>query len=225
VHALRLDPAGTTVWLSAADTLTSPWQSLDGIRWRRPGAGAGSGSAGASEQAQAESASACLVRVGADPDDQPVFVDLSRLDGVLSVTGDPAVARDVVQNLLAEIARTRPNTPVTVLTSANSPARLTLPAGLAEITRVPLPETGDHHPRGTVRGGAARTPVRGLVVMAGSPTAREAAELVALCGSTGAGWTGLVAGAVDGGAHWRWHTDPDGRLEIPVLGLELTVPA
>ena len=46
----------------------------------------------------------------------------------------------------------------------------------------------------------------------------------ALCGPGGAGWTGLVYGETQD-AHWRWYTDGDGRVDIPVLDLKLTVPA
>ncbi|KUM99410.1 hypothetical protein AQI95_39090 [Streptomyces yokosukanensis] len=60
-----------------------------------------------------------------------------------------------------------------------------------------------------------------MVVLAGTPSEREAAELAALCA---AGWTGLVCGEVDG-AHWRWYADVRGRVELPVLNMTLTVPA
>jgi hypothetical protein len=26
------------------------------------------------------------------------------------------------------------------------------------------------------------------------------------------------------GAHWRWHTDADGHVDLPVLDVRLTVP-
>jgi hypothetical protein len=75
-----------------------------------------------------------------------------------------------------------------------------------------------------VRAAASRRPVRGLVVVAGTPGAREAAELAALCGPGGAGWTGLVYGEASD-AHRRWYTNGDGHVDIPVLDLQLTVPA
>jgi hypothetical protein len=260
IHAVRVDGAGATVWLPPADALTSPWQHLDGTRWRRdrvaatwPANGTAGQAAPASPQrAMAEQAAACLVRAGTDTQGEAVFVDLSRLDGVLSVTGDRAVAHDVVRNLLSEIARVRPNTPVTVLPSAASADRLPIPAGLATTARVPVPAPpvpapgrgngppgppappgppgppappGPPGPRGPIRGVAARRPVRGLVVLAGAPDARAATELLALCGPGGAGWTGLVCGPVEDGAHWRWYATAGGTVHIPVLGLELTVPA
>lgn len=227
VHALRVDGSGVTVWLTASDTVDAPWTNIDGTRWRRPAAtAAGWLSTGddTTSASQASIAASCLVRAGTDADGEPVFVDLSRLDGVLSVSGDRAVARDVVQNLLAEIARTRPETPVTVLRGADSALPLTVPTELRQLPRVdaPAPVAPDAG-RGTVRAGAARRPVRGLVVVAGTPGEREAAELAALCGPGGAGWTGLVYGEVEG-AHWRWHTDADGHVDLPVLDVRLTVP-
>jgi hypothetical protein len=222
VHALRVDSAGVTAWLAPGDAPGAPWTALDGpdgTRWRR--------TAHAGEPRTADSR-ACLVRVGVDTDGEAVLYDLSRLDGVLSVTGDRAVARDVVHRLLEEVARSRPGTPVTVLVSSDGTSPLTLPTGLQPVVRVepqgePVPHAS-HVERGTVRGAAVRRPVKGLVVMADTPTEREATELAALCGPGGAGWTGLVCGEV-GGAHWRWRADADGAVEIPVLGVRLTVPA
>ncbi|MEU0968972.1 hypothetical protein ABZ357_27440 [Streptomyces sp. NPDC005917] len=227
VHALRVDGAGVTVWLTASDSVDAPWANVDGTRWRRPAAATGWLSRGeeAGVTSQAAVGAACLVRAGTDADGEPVFVDLSRLDGVLSVSGDQSVARDVVQNLLAEIARTRPDTPVTVLRGADGAQPLTVPAGLRQLPRVETPATAvPVAGRGTVRAGASRRPVRGLVVVAGTPGGPAAAELAALCGPDGAGWTGLVYGEAEG-AHWRWHTDADGHVDIPVLDVRLTVPA
>lgn len=227
VHALRVDGTGVTVWLAAADTADAPWTNIDGTRWRRPAAATGWLTRGEDTATTAQTAvgSACLVRAGTDGDGEPVFVDLSRLDGVLSVSGDQNVARDVVQNVLAEIARTRPETPVTVLRGADGALPLTVPAGLRQLPRVDAPApVAPAEEQGTVRAGAARRPVRGLVVVAGTPGEAAAAELAALCGPGGAGWTGLVCGEA-AGAHWRWRTDADGRVDIPVLDVRLTVPA
>ncbi|MFD4605018.1 hypothetical protein ACFWPQ_44260 [Streptomyces sp. NPDC058464] len=227
VHAVRVDGTGVTVWLAAADTADAPWTNVDGTRWRRPAAATGWLNRGEDTAATAQNSigSACLVRAGTDADGEPVFVDLSRLDGVLSVSGDQIVARDVVQNVLAEIARTRPETPVTVLRGADGALALTVPPGLRQLPRVdapaPVVPVEEH---GTVRAGAARRPVRGLVVVAGTPGEAAAAELAALCGPGGAGWTGLVCGEA-AGAHWRWRTDADGHVDIPVLDVRLTVPA
>ncbi|MEU6549577.1 hypothetical protein ABZ915_04675 [Streptomyces sp. NPDC046915] len=59
------------------------------------------------------------------------------------MTGAQLVARDVVQNLLAEIARTRPGTPVTVLRGTADAPPLAVPptlhAGLARGRRTGSP--------------------------------------------------------------------------------------
>ncbi|KAB1139429.1 hypothetical protein F7R91_40025 [Streptomyces luteolifulvus] len=227
VYALRVDNAGATVWLSASDALEAPWRSIDGTRWRHATAGAGwlDGPVDGGTASWAATSATCLVRVGTDTEGEAVFVDLSRLDGVLSVTGDHGVARDVVQNVLAEIARIRPDTPVTVLRGADGAPPPALPAGLTQLGRADLPAaTPSTAVHGTVRAAASRRPVQGLVVVAGTPTGQEAAELAALCGPGGAGWTGLVYGEVSG-AHWRWYTDADGDVDIPALDVKLTVPA
>jgi hypothetical protein len=229
VQALRVDSTGVTAWLSASDTMDAPWQNLDRTQWRKPAAAANwlSGNPGPSSAARSAVAAACLVRVGTDAAGEPIFVDLSRLDGVLSVTGDHQVARDVVQNLLTEISRTRPNTQVLMLRGTDGAPPLAVPAGLNEITRVDESKNPASAPavRGVVHGGASRRQLKGLVVMAGTPTDRETAELDALCGPNGPGWTGLVCGELGGAAHWRWYTDEQGRVSLPTLGLQLTVPA
>ncbi|KOV84249.1 hypothetical protein ADL01_09065 [Streptomyces sp. NRRL WC-3618] len=238
VHALSVDHTGVTVWLSASDAAGPPWTSIDSTRWRRPAAAPGRqapGDSGVTSPAAAPSTSPtaspaglstpCLVRAGTDTDGRPVFVDLSRLDGVLSVTGEKTVARDVVQNLLAEIARTRPDTPVTVLRGTADAPPLAVPPRLRQLPYVtPQAVTAPVPAHGTVRGAASRRPVRGLVVVAGTPSSREAPGLVALCGPGGAGWTGLVHGDTQH-ARWRWYADSHGRVDMPVLDLKLKVPA
>jgi hypothetical protein len=63
-----------------------------------------------------------------------------------------------------------------------------------------------------------------VVVLTGSPGEEEADALAALCGPGGAGWTGLVCGDADS-AHWRWNAGVEGRVDLPVLNMSLTVPA
>jgi hypothetical protein len=219
VHAVRVDNAGATVWLPASDSLGSPWQHIDSTRWRKPVVGHHSGEPG-------PRTAVCLVRVGTDAERHPVFVDISRLDGVLAVTGDRTVARDVVGNLLSEIARSLPNIPVMILRSADGSGPPAIPAGLVQVDEPPAPRpVKAQAARGTVRAASKRRPLRGLVVMTGVPATPEAAQLAALCGPGGAGWTGLVCGDVDTAVHWRWRAGSDGIVEIPTLGLQLTVPA
>ncbi|MFI7601314.1 hypothetical protein [Actinoplanes sp. NPDC049681] len=230
VHAVSVDRAGTTVWLPASESLATPWQRIDSTRWRRMStATARSGHGDAASQAQRvrnEQMAACMVRAGSDAAGEPVFVDLSRLDGVLSVTGDRRVAREIVQNLLWEIARVRPGIPVAVLRTADAGIPLAMPPGLAVTPHVPVPvQAGDDGADVPIRGAAARRPVRALVVVLGTPDERDTARLLALCGTNGVGWTGLVCGDIGEGAHWRWHATSDGTVDVPVLGMELTVPA
>ncbi|MEU1090469.1 hypothetical protein ACFYPN_07745 [Streptomyces sp. NPDC005576] len=222
VHAVCVEEAGLTVWLPASETAAAPWSGIGTTRWRRPDPAPTRASGSASRTLPAD---AFLVRAGTNTEGRPVFVDLSRLDGVLSVGGDKTVARDVVQNLLAEIARTRPNTPVTVLHGPAGTLPLTVPPNLRQ--RPALPSTAAASPLAahvTVSAGASRRPVKGLVVVAGPPGPEERAELAALCGPGGAGWTGLVCGETQD-AHWRWYADGAGHVDIPVLDLRLTVPA
>jgi hypothetical protein len=226
VHAMRVDGNGVTLWVAPAETVPEPWLKVDETRWRRVARASGVSAGGRYERGVAPvDRDACLVRVGTDDDGEQVFIDLSRLDGILTVTGDHTVARDVVRQVLLELSRTRPGTPVTVLRGTDNSAPIEVPADLQELARVDEGFTGRRETReGAIRGAAARRPLKGVVVMSGTPTQREIAELDALCGVGGAGWTGLVCGDVDG-AHWRWHTDAAGGVEIPVLGTRLTVPA
>ncbi|TQJ47344.1 hypothetical protein [Streptomyces sp. SLBN-115] len=227
VHAVRVDAAGATVWLEASAGVPASWQQLDSARWRRQAAdwpGRGADTTTTARTASLDG-SACLVRVGIDEEGAPLLVDLSRLDGVLSVTGDAEVGRAVVSGLLAELARSRPEIPVTLRQGAEGGAGFALPAGLREPTESDRHRSpGDVRGAGTVRAGAVRRPVRGVVVVAGTPTRHETAELLELCGPGGAGWTGLVCGDLPD-ARWRWHAEAEGSVELPLLGVKVTAPA
>jgi hypothetical protein len=225
VHAVSVDDAGVTAWVATADAPPAPWQDLGEARWRRP-AGAFAPPAQHAYGTGSQLPSPSLVAVGVDEQGGKVFVDLSRLDGVLSVTGDPGVARDVVQGLLAEVARSKPAVPVAVLQTTGGPA-VALPGTMRRIERFdPRPAGAPATAReaGTLRAAARLHPLEALLVASGTPTAQEAADLLALCGPGGAGWTALVCGDAQG-AHWRWRAAPDGSVEIPLLRLTVTVPA
>ncbi|MFE7030814.1 hypothetical protein ACFU9Y_10940 [Streptomyces sp. NPDC057621] len=228
VHAVRVDAAGATVWVEASAGVPASWQRLDAARWRRQAAAdwLGRGTdATTTAGTPSPDGSACLVRVGIDEEGAPLLVDLSRLDGVLSVTGDAGVGRAVVSGLLAELARSRPEIPVTLRQGAEGGAGFALPAGLREPTGADGHRSSrDVRGAGTVRAGAVRRPVRGVVVVAGTPTRHEIAELVELCGPGGAGWTGLVCGDLPD-ARWRWHAEAEGTVELPLLGVKVTAPA
>ncbi|MFC7387045.1 LysM peptidoglycan-binding domain-containing protein [Sphaerisporangium rhizosphaerae] len=223
VHAMSVDDAGVTAWVATRDEPPAPWRDLGGARWRRP-ADAPTPAARRAHPAPG-TPTPLLVRVGVDDQGGKVFVDLSRLDGVLSVTGDRAVAGDVVRGLLAEVARTAPATPVAVLPRPGAGA-VAVPDGLP---RVEAPRPGSApvlagaRGTGTLRAAAQRRLLRALLVVPGPPTGEEAADLAAFC-DPATGWTALVCGDADG-AHWRWQALPDGSVEIPVLNLTVSAPA
>ncbi|GGN44765.1 hypothetical protein [Streptomyces fuscichromogenes] len=224
VHALRVDESGAMAWLDTAEAPDDTWALVDGACWQRSASNVGWLDR-PDAVPQANTGEALLVRVGTDEADCPVFVDLSRLDGVLSVTGNAAVARDVVQNLLAEVARNRPETPITVLGGADGSPLPAVPPTLRQLPRVEQPLLrADTTTPSIIRSPSNRHPVVGVVVVAGTPGPRETAELEALCGPQGSGWTGFVYGDAVG-AHWQWHADEEGCVTVPVLPLRLTVPA
>ncbi len=221
VHAVSVGDEGVTAWVATAGAPPAPWQDLGEARWWRP-AGAFARPAAPRPDVPAP----CLVAVGVDEQGGKVFVDLGRLDGALSVTGDRGVARDVVQGLLAGVARGRPTVPVAVIQVADGLA-IALPPTMPRVESpgrrtadVPAAARGT----GTLRATAHPRPLEALLVVPGTPAARESADLAALSGPGGAGWTALVCGDADG-AHWRWRASPDGSVEIPVLRLAVTAPA
>ncbi|MEU4535606.1 hypothetical protein AB0G15_12150 [Streptosporangium sp. NPDC023825] len=221
VHAVSVGDGGVTAWVATTGTPPAPWRDLGEARWWRP--------AGAFARPSAhrpDVPAPCLVAVGVDERGGKVFVDLGRLDGALSVTGDRGVARDVVQGLLAGVARDRPAVPVAVIQVADGLA-VALPPAMPRVepsgrrtADVPAAARGT----GTLRATARPRPLEALLVVPGTPAARENAELAALSGPGGAGWTALVCGDADG-SHWRWRASPDGSVEIPVLRLAVTAPA
>ncbi|TWD13519.1 hypothetical protein FB570_11711 [Streptomyces sp. T12] len=219
VHAVSLDAVGATVWLPSSATAPPQWTSLDTTRWRMTGTDDRQ-----TEGNRTPDTAACLVRVGTDVEGAQVFVDLSRLDGVLSIAGDAGVARDVVQNVLYEVARSRPGTPVIILRDRAGESVPVLVPGLRQVSQAAVPTPTAAASTGTTRLAVARRPLKGLVVLAAPPTDQEAAQFAALCGIGGAGWTGLVCGEMDA-AHWRWYAHAEGQVDIPVLDVHLTAPA
>ncbi|MFF3437698.1 hypothetical protein [Streptosporangium sp. NPDC002721] len=222
VHAISVGGEGVTAWVATTGAPPAPWQDLGEARWWRP---AGAFARPAAPR-RPDVPAPCLVAVGVDERGGKVFVDLGRLDGALSVTGDRGVARDVVQGLLAGVARDRPSVPVAVIQVADGPA-VALPPTMPRVepsgrrtAGVPVAARGT----GTLRATARPRPLEGLLVVPGTPAARESADLAALSGPGGLGWTALVCGDADG-AHWRWRAAPDGSVEIPLLRLTVTAPA
>jgi hypothetical protein len=110
-----------------------------------------------------------LVRAGVRDDGGQLFVNLGRLDGILSLTGDARVARDIVHGLMADILRTHPGLPVAVMDTPGAEA-LTLPAGTTRVNpavlfhQSPPREPGGPDSGGTLRATARHRSLRGLMV-------------------------------------------------------------
>ncbi|MEV5413106.1 hypothetical protein AB0K60_30250 [Thermopolyspora sp. NPDC052614] len=221
VHAVSIDDRGVTAWVATQDDPPAPWQDLGESRWRLP-ADALARPIRAATPVQGVP-TPLLVRVGVTDEGGKVFVDLSRLDGVLSVDGDLGVAKDVIEGLLAEVARGGSGIPAAVL--GRTGPQVAIPQGMR---RIQAPHPGEAVPRkadpaaGTLRAAARRRFVRALLVVSDPPSAGEAAELAALCDAT-TGRIGLVRGDADG-AHWRWRATRDGSVDIPLLRLTVSAP-
>ncbi len=232
VHAVIAGPEDVTALLATTAAQAQapvPWEAVGPSRWRlspnqHPVAAIRTNPAPGTVPTQA-----FLVRAGVSDDGDQLFVNLSRLDGVLSLTGDGTVARDALHALLDGILRTQPELPVAIL-DAPGDAGVTLPAGTMRVDAAELlqqsPPTFSGMPDGggTLKVMARSRTLRGLIVVPHAPTWQETERLLAVCDAAGLGWTGLVCGEVSG-AHWRWHAEKDGSVTIPVLDVNVTVPA
>jgi hypothetical protein len=216
-YALRIDEDTVTAWVTADHDPRQPWHAeTDGV-WSRPAA------AIASPPAGGDAVVPCLVRVGGG--DGTLFVDLTWLDGVLAIRGSAGVAIDVVANLLADLARFRPDLPVlSVPGLGGEPPGLPHTAvrlrSVGEL-RVdgPAPGTDD----GMVRLAARRRSLTSVAVIAEMPSAEEAEHLLAACGP-GTGQIAIVLGDLPG-ARWRWNAEADGKVRLPEIGVTVTAPS
>ena len=193
----------------------APWTEVAPGRWRRPRDPRPPGPSDVQLPR--------LVRVGVDKDDAQVLVDLTYLDGVLAVTGDAEVARDLVVLLVEELLAA--GEAVTVVDpdgrlgdhpGARRAARLReLPAqhrrAAAQVTAHPV-----------VAAVAQPRPDAHIAVLTDVPSERDAAALAALC-TPEHGWVAVVCTDLPG-AHWRWTTAADGSADLGVLGHRVTVP-
>jgi hypothetical protein len=217
-YALRVDEHTVTAWVTADHAPQAPWQAeTDGV-WTRPAETA------AGRPIRGDAVAPCLVRVGGG-EDGTLFVDLTWLDGVLAIGGSAGVAIDVLANLLADLARFRPDLPVlSVPGFGGEPPGLPQAAvRLRSVTELratgPGPETDD----GMVRLAARRRSLTTLAVIAETPSADEAAHLLAACGP-GTGQVAIVLGDLPG-ARWRWNAEADGNVRLPETGVTATAPS
>jgi hypothetical protein len=229
VHAIVVGGEDVTALVATTAEPPVSWESVGQARWRLssrrlPVAAIRTDPASATARTPA-----FLVRAGVCDDGGQLFVNLSQLDGILSLTGDGTVARDALHGLLDGILRAHPQLPVAMVDTPGG-AGVTLPAGTMQVNAVELLQQSPPPSSGVPAGGGTLTltarprSLRGLIVVPHAPTSQETARLLAACDAAGLGWTGLVCGDVEG-AHWRWHAEKDGSVTIPVLDLNVTVPA
>ncbi|MEU6351971.1 hypothetical protein ABZ896_21940 [Streptomyces sp. NPDC047072] len=228
VYSVLAEPTKLLASVSGADTVPAPWTAVAPTRWER--AGLPSVVEGDPDDERMLSLPH-LARIGVSEREAQVMVDLGQINGALSVCGDLAVAQDTVAALvrgLLELPRQN-----TVVVSVDVAAN-TLPGlnGLVRVRsvadvrgRVPddVLNTARELGVGLVRGAARTGEVTGFVVLLDPPTADEARTLAELATPEGGGWTVLTVGDVPG-AHWRWYAEPDGGVDLGVLGLKVIVP-
>ena len=94
-YTVAVSPSGFLARVPPGGAPPAPWTEVAPGRWRRPRDPRPPGPSDVQLPR--------LVRVGVDKDDAQVLVDLTYLDGVLAVTGDAEVARDLVVLLVEEL--------------------------------------------------------------------------------------------------------------------------
>ncbi|MGW5498747.1 LysM peptidoglycan-binding domain-containing protein [Streptomyces olivaceoviridis] len=163
------------------------------------------------------------VRVGGSADRQ-TFVDLSYCDSVVALTGDPAMADEVLAALLAEITTYHPDLRVAMLGArpAGVPERVGQFRHSSELARLIGPEQSVFD--APVLPAAQRHRLSGVVAVSASVSRPERAEVARLCGARGNTWLALVVGDVPG-AHWRCEVHRDGTMHLPWLDRTLIATA
>jgi len=215
-YALRVGDREITAWVTAAREPRSPWQAVSEGVWTRPAQVPGG-------QVSDGQVRPCLVRVGGGAAGS-LFVDLTWLDGVLAIGGSIGVAADVLRTLLHDLARFRPDVAVFSVPGLGGepvgvPATATRLGSMADLRPSAAAAGTDD---GMVRLAARRCALTALIVVAEPPSAAEAEQLFAACGP-GSGRVAVVLGDLPG-AHWRWRTEVDGAVVLPMIGVTVTAP-
>lgn len=213
-YGLQAGARGVTAWVTTDRQPSPPWQERsEGVWVRDASATALTTSTGAGKT------NPCLVRVGGG-ENETLFVDLTWLDGVLAIGGDPAVAAAALRCLLTDLVRFRGDVQVISIgpTAAGVPAQAVHLRSVGELRPGPGDEPGD----GIVLLAARRRTVAGLVVVPVPLNPDEAAHLLLFCERTG--HAAVILGDLPG-AHWRWTAEPDGSITVPSLGTTVTVPS
>ncbi len=208
VYAAEVDSMTTTVRVSSTESAPEGWTWVDDSTWvaeRLP------------VSTEDNDGVALPVHVGGS-DGRVVLVDFSRLDGVLSVSGDPGIAKQVLDHLVAEVACERPEVPVVRL-AADDPQQV-----LSFVTGTPAwPDTPQRSPE-VFASAAGRRRIEGVLLVPFDPSPTTVAALLEVCASNArTGWVALVCGEVLG-AHWLWRAHRNGSLELPELGTTVVVP-
>ncbi|WP_139739030.1 LysM peptidoglycan-binding domain-containing protein [Actinomyces wuliandei] len=153
-----------------------------------------------------------LVTIGRDSQGADVLIDLASADGDICVTGDPAMAAEVVGALALELC-TNPWSSQVVVAGAG------LPPTLHDMLGGRL-----HSPEDLVRG--SRAPGGDPVLSGPRPGAVNAVMLVAggeaLPPLPPGGRTALVCTGTGSGSRWRIEVDASGSARIDPLGLVVT---
>ncbi|WP_033341141.1 hypothetical protein [Catenuloplanes japonicus] len=217
VFGVLTAPDATTAWVGTTVAPQAGWTAEAPGVWRR---------AGGPGRTDAADGVALPARVGGT-EEELLVLDLSWLDGVLAVDGDPEVASSVIRTLVTEATRHRPDLAIIAVAGPDADPSLAPPsvrrvpdvAALAAVIAAPAaPETP-----GVMRDAARRRRLSGLVLVTRPLGADEAARLAQLCAGDG-GWAALVHGAAPG-AFWSWHAGSDGQVRIPWLDRAVTVPS
>ncbi|MFE0423273.1 hypothetical protein [Streptomyces sp. NPDC058953] len=240
VYTVRADPGGLLASVSAPGRAPEPWVAESRTGWRRAGLPDTPGGSDRSDGSHGSDGSGeggprltlpHLARVGVDAHGAQVMVGLGQLDGALSVRGDLRVARDTVTALADGLLELPWQDTVVV---AVDPAADALP-GVHGVVRVrSVAEVRHRAPEavfdaaeglglGLVRSVGGRGVVAGFLLVPRPVDADDAGVLAELASPRG-GWTVLAVGDVPG-AHWRWYAEPEGVVDLGVLGLKVTVPA
>ncbi|MBQ1016725.1 hypothetical protein KBX71_02470 [Micromonospora sp. D93] len=217
-YALRVGEDTVTAWVTADHPPLSPWQAETDGMWTRTAGASGN------PPSQRDGVAPCLVRIGGG-EDGTLFVDLTWLDGVLAIGGSAGVAIDVLANLLADLTRFRPDLPVlSVQGLCGEPPGLPSTAiRMRSVTDLRATGPGSGADDGMVRLAARRRTLTALAVIPETPSADEAAHLLAACGP-GSGQVAIVLGDLPG-ARWRWNAEADGKVRLPEIGVTVTAPS
>jgi hypothetical protein len=238
VYAARLTAEGLELQLAPADPQApEPWQALaGGATWRLP--------AGPAVQSLDErflrdvlAPYPGLVSLGTDEHGR-ILVDLEAAYGVISLKGPVEQRRALLAAVAAELATNRwsdhmritlvgfgDELPLLAPERVRSAARLgdVLPEleAQAEETRRAMAATGiDSVLTGRFRGVLGDAWMPHYLLVADQPEPQELERLVRLSGIWQRTPMGsLVAGEVPG-ATWTWELSEDGRISVPLLGLE-----